>query len=205
MVSKLWRILVKVFGIIVLLGALIAVFIPPMLYYYYRRFIYTSTDVVPKEKSAVLVLGASVLSNETPSSALQERLDVAADLYKQDKVSSIIVSGASDENGFYNEPKAMKASLQKSGVPEALIVEDSEGNRTYESCYRAKHTFEMNNLIVISQGYHLPRALFLCRSLGVDATGVFSVGAFSTYYNRWYTVREVLAMYVAVWDIITTK
>jgi vancomycin permeability regulator SanA len=195
----------RAIGLLLLVAALIALFIPPMLYFYYRRDIYTSIDVVPKDAAVVVVLGAAVSGTEVPSNALQDRLDVATSLYKQDKVSSIIVTGTRDDDNYYDEPKAMKAALVKAGVAEDIIIEDPEGFRTFDSCRRLKDTFNVTKAIVVSQGYHLPRALFLCRSFGVEATGVYAIGSFSTYYSRWYTVREIIAMYVAVWDIATLK
>jgi vancomycin permeability regulator SanA len=205
MMGNMKRFVWKAIGVFLLVAGLIAVFIPPMLYFYYRRYVYTSVDVVPKEAAVVVVLGAAVSGTDTPSNALQDRLDVATSLYKQDKVSSIIVTGTRDDDNYYDEPKAMKAALVKAGVSEDIIVEDPEGFRTFASCRRLKDTFNVSKVIVVSQGYHLPRALFLCRSLGIEATGVYAVGSFSTYYSRWYTVREIMAMYVAVWDIATLK
>jgi vancomycin permeability regulator SanA len=201
MISRILKIIGKVVVAVLVVAFLLMLFIPPILYFYYRRFIYKSVEVVTEGQHTLLVLGAGLWGGDTPSHALQDRLDVAVKLSNNQKVGQIIVSGAEDSE-FYDEPKVMKETLVKLGVSDSLIIEDDEGNRTYESCYRAKYVYNKSEVVIISQGYHLPRALFLCRSMGIDALGVYSTGNFSTYYSRWYTVREVAAMYVAVWDII---
>lgn len=179
---------------------IVLLLIPPIQYYYFRRFVYVNVDSVPKEQFKVVVLGASVRDNEYPSNALQERLDTAVDLYNAGNVSEIVVSGSTDGE-TYDEPKVMKTALVKAGVPENLIVEDGKGYRTFDSCKNIRQLYKTEKVIIVSQGFHLPRALFLCRSMGINAEGVYSTGAFSTYYSRWYTVREVLAMYLAVWNV----
>lgn len=179
----------------------ILLLIPPILYFVYRRYVYISTDSVPNNQGYALVLGAAVSDEDTPSSALQDRLDAARELYVKGKVDKILVSGSRNSE-FYDEPKAMKNALVKVGVPEDAIIEDGEGYHTADSCRRAKEVYGLSKVIVVSQGFHLPRALFLCRSFGIEATGVYATGNFSTYYSRWYTVREVLAMYLAVFDVL---
>jgi SanA protein len=198
--SRFIKVIAKILGVIVVLGAIVLLAIPPLLYFYYRRYIYVSVDAVGGSHPTGMVLGAAVYPGGTPSSALRERLDTAIELYKAGKIEKILVSGAHDVG--YDEPRAMKTALVESGIPPEAIIEDNLGLRTYDSCRRARSEFEITELLVISQGFHLPRALFLCRSFGIQASGVYSVGPFSTYYNRWYTVREVMAMYVAVWDVL---
>lgn len=200
--NRFFRAVVKIFGIVVVLSAIVLLAIPPLLYFYYRRYIYVSVEAVGETHKTGMVLGAAVYPGGTPSSALRERLDTAIELYKSGKIERILVSGAHDVG--YDEPRAMKIALVESGIPPEAVIEDNLGLRTFDSCRRAKSEFEISELLVISQGFHLPRALFLCRSMGIQASGVYSVGPFSTYYNRWYTIREVGAMYVAVWDVLLT-
>lgn len=200
--KKVFLWIVKIVGIVCVLGLLILLAIPPTLYYHYRRYVFTSVDAVDRNPKVGMVLGAAVYKDGAPSSALRERLDTAVALYKEGKLEKILVSG-SHEGSVYDEPKAMKAVLVESGVPTEAIIEDNWGFRTFDSCRRAKSEFQFNELLVVSQGFHLPRALFLCRSVGINAYGVYSVGPFSTYYSRWYTVREIGAMYKAVWDVIS--
>lgn len=175
---------------------------PIFVYYNYRRFVYVDTESVELTDIAI-VFGASAYSLEEASPPLQERLETAAKIYKGGKIKKIIVSG-NKESPFYNEPLTMVNTLVKLGVDGNDIVEDFAGYRTYDTCVRAKKVFGVNKALLISQGYHLPRAIFICKSVGIDATGVYSSGDFSTYYNRWYSIREILAIYNAFVDIYIT-
>lgn len=110
----------------------------------------------------------------------------------------------SGDNRFveYNEPEAMRQYAVSLGVPNEAIVLDYAGRRTFDTCYRAKEIFQVDSAILITQGFHLPRALFLCNSFGVDAVGV---EADKSYYLKrlrlvWY-IRETLATTQAVWDV----
>ena len=201
MVRQIFRAVLKIVGVLAVMAVIILLAIPPVLYFYYRRFVYTSIEAVTDQPIDIMVLGAGLGPDASPSNALQERLNAAVQLYEKKNVKTILVSGAKDSE-YYNEPKAMKAELVKAGIPEEKIIEDGGGYRTYDSCNRAKNEYKYNSLVVVSQGFHLPRALFLCKALGIQATGVFSTGSFSTYYSRQYTIREIAAMYVAVWDVM---
>jgi len=192
----------KTFSIFLFIISFVLLLIPPALYYRFRKDIFISIEDVPVETHTLLVLGAGIRANKEPSAALQDRLDAAYLLYKDNKVERIIVSGARDSI-YYDEPKVMKEELVSKGVPENIITEDPKGTRTYESCRRLSQHFKISKVVILSQGFHLPRALYLCSSFGVESTGVYATGPFSTYYSRWYTIREVLAMYRAVWDIVT--
>lgn len=197
--------LAKIIGVIGLLTIIFLVSIPPLLYYNYRQKIFVSVTSIPRSiPQTVMVLGAAVYPNDTPSNALQDRLEMAHSLYKHGNVEKILVSGAKDE-GIYNEPRAMKATLVELGVPAEIIWEDDGGSRTFESCRRAKEDFGFDSLLVVSQGFHLPRALFLCEQIGLRVAGIYATGAFSESHSDYYTVREIAAMYLAVWDIIRYK
>lgn len=117
-----------------------------------------------------LVLGAG-LRNGKPTPYLAYRLDVAVELWKAGKIKAVIVSGDNRTHG-YDEPTAMADYLVQHGVPENRIVGDFAGRDTYGSCVRADKIFGVESLIVISQSYHLPRAVALCRAVGIDTTGV---------------------------------
>ncbi len=118
-----------------------------------------------------LVLGAQVYPNGSPSPYLKARLDLAKQLYDAGKVRAILVSG---DNGThrYNEPDAMRRYLIAAGVPQRQVVADYAGFDTYASCRRADRVFGVRELIVVTQTYHLPRAVTTCRALGLDASGV---------------------------------
>ena len=103
----------------------------------------------------------------------------------------------------YNEPDAMKAYAVAQGVPAADIQPDYGGRRTYDSCYRAKAIFQVESAIIVTQGFHLARALFLCNELGVPAVGV--VADRRPYDPRsvaWSETRELPAALFAVIDVL---
>ncbi|BCB91234.1 SanA/YdcF family protein [Phytohabitans suffuscus] len=129
-----------------------------------------SAEEVPPAPVA-LVLGARVYPDGTPSPFLAARLDVARRLLETGKVRAILVSG--DHMSWeYNEPGGMLRYLTAAGVPTGKVVLDHAGFDTYDSCARARRVFGVRQAIVVTQAFHLPRAVTLCRRLGVDATGV---------------------------------
>lgn len=157
----------------------------------------TKDDIVDEETAStanaetIIVLGASVLSDGTPSGILQARLDCAAQLYFDGAAPTIIVSGDNQED-TYNEVVAMKNYLIEKGVPSSAIFCDHLGVDTYSSMYRARNVFGVNSAIVVTQAYHLPRALFAAQGLGISAVGVDAGGG--PYANQdYYNMREIFA------------
>jgi vancomycin permeability regulator SanA len=128
---------------------------------------------------------------------LARRLDIAADLYHRATVDAVLVSGADEE------PTAMRTYLLGAGVPAAKIVMDAAGFRTWDSCVRAHEVFGVRSAIVVTQEFHLPRAVALCRAAGIDAAGV---GDRSLQARRVATVygwlREVPAAVKALGDTL---
>lgn len=165
--------------------------------WYYTRQIHSPTSV-PTEQ-VVVVFGAAVYGNGRLSTVLRDRMDTAITLYKSDKVQKILVSG-DNQTEFYNEPGAMMAYAVQQGVPEEDIQADYGGRRTYDTCYRAHNIFQLQSAILVTQSFHLPRAIFTCRRLGLDATGV-SADLRPYRGMRWYEFRETLATLYALWDI----
>lgn len=154
------------------------------------------------EKSRVaIVFGAGLQRDGTPSPVLKDRVAAAVKLYFDGKVDKLLMSG---DNRFvdYNEPGAMKAYAISLGVPEADIVLDYAGRRTYDTCYRAAHIFGVEEAILVTQRYHLPRALFTCNGLGLPAVGVPADMQYYRKYSRlvWNT-RELPATLVALWQV----
>lgn len=152
-----------------------------------------------------IVFGAGLNRDGSPGAVLRDRVSTAADLYFNGKVQKLLMSG---DNRFvdYNEPGAMQAYAIELGVPEADIVLDYAGRRTYDTCYRAQNIFGIQQALLITQAYHLPRALITCRSLGLDAMGIV---ADQREYNpvsftRW-RIREVPATMVAFWDLYIAR
>ena len=157
----------------------------------YRGQIYQPAEA-PAERVAV-VFGAGLLRNGQPTAVLYDRVAAAAELYHLGKVDKLLLSG---DNRFvnYNEPGAMRQAALGLGVPDSALVLDYAGRRTYDTCYRAKAIFGLQRAVLVTQAFHLPRALFLCQALGLEAVGV---SADRRTYRRsslaWWSLRETLA------------
>lgn len=151
-----------------------------------------------------MVLGASVHDGQ-PSPFLAGRLDVAADLFERGKVKAILVSG-DNADASYDEPTVMKDYLVSKGIPADQIVRDPAGFDTYDSCVRARDVFGVTRLVVVTQDYHLPRAVAVCRAVGLEAQGAGDRTArdFPQTWRRGL-IREVAANWKAVWDIISQR
>lgn len=145
---------------------------------------------------AALVLGASIVRGE-PSPILAERLDTAIALYRAGTVKKILVSGDNGES-TYDEVSVMLAYVRAHGVPDKDIFFDRAGFDTYSSMYRARHVFGANHVIIPTQDFHLPRAVFLAQSMGLDAQGVVA----GTGGGMWDYLREVPATVKAVLDVL---
>jgi SanA protein len=110
----------------------------------------------------------------------------------------------SGDNRFenYNEPAAMKEAAIKRGVPEADIVEDFAGRRTYDTCYRAKEIFGVERAVLVTQQYHLNRALYLCQNMGIDSYGISADRRqYPKSDKNWWTFRENIAIVGAWFDM----
>jgi vancomycin permeability regulator SanA len=153
-------------------------------------------------RPVALVLGAGLRTDGRPGALLARRLDIAAQLYHRGTVDAVLVSGDNRRPG-YNEPAAMRDHLLAAGVPGEKIVPDYAGLRTWDSCVRAREVFGVSSAIVVTQNFHLPRAVALCQTAGIDAQGV---GDPSMQARRVATVygylRELPAAVKAVGDAL---
>lgn len=143
-----------------------------------------------------LVLGTSPIGPEGgPNVYFVNRLDAAAALWKARKVKYFIVSGST------NEPDAMRAGLVERGVPAAVIYRDPEGFRTWDSVVRARDVFGQKRLVIVSQRFHLSRALFLARHLGIEAWGLEARDVNSPYsvFTELRRFPSALRAYLDVW------
>ncbi|WP_230859991.1 SanA/YdcF family protein [Actinoplanes aureus] len=152
-----------------------------------------------------LVLGAQVLPGGQPSAFLAARLETARQLYRAGKVKAILVSG-DHADWDYDEPGAMLVWLVARGVPASQVILDHAGFDTYDSCSRAHRIFGVNRAIVVTQDFHLQRAVALCRTLGVDATGVGD-DSVRVYRPQWLRgeVREHGAALKAALDVLSQR
>ena len=162
---------------------------------------YRSSAQIPHEDVAI-VFGAGLSANGTPSPMLAERVESAVKLYQQGRIHKLLMTG-DNSTISYNEVVAMKQFAHDLGVPIQDITLDYAGFSTYESCYRAHRVFDVHRAVVITQNYHLPRAVYTCRQLGVNAVGLGTPDR-EVYGLRGiipYLLREMLANVKALSDI----
>ncbi|HEV8156962.1 MAG TPA: ElyC/SanA/YdcF family protein [Gaiellales bacterium] len=166
----------------------------------------TSDPADVSHHQVALVLGAGLTRNGTPTWFLADRLDAAIRLYRTGKVDGLLMSG-DNHTTSHDEPTAMRTYAIAHGVPAAAITLDYAGFDTYDSCYRARHIFGVQSAVVVTQSYHAPRAVYLCRSVGVDADAltVPDWGRVPAAKMAHYQAREVLADVKAVWDADVTN
>jgi vancomycin permeability regulator SanA len=164
--------------------------------------LHSGTDGV-RPAPVAIVLGAGVDGNGNPSSFLAERLQVAAELYRVGRVRALLMSGDNSRTD-YDEVGTMAAQAQRLGVPATAIVQDHAGFDTYSSCYRARSVWGISRAVVVTQPFHLARAVWTCREVGVDAQGAATANddTSSTWYG-W--LREVPAIDKAVIDVIQNR
>lgn len=161
--------------------------------------IYDYDDPALPENRAALVFGAGLNRGGGPSAILYDRVATAADLYSAGKVTKLLMSGDnSTEN--YNEVEAMRRAAVELGVPDDDIVLDYAGFNSWDSCYRARDIFGLDSATLVTQRFHLPRAVFTCRHLGIDAVGVTADRQpYRTGYNE---LREYVALAGTAWRIL---
>jgi len=171
--------------------------------------LYTSlhyqASIYPEQEApaapVAIVFGAGLQRNGRPSVILRNRVATAAQLYQLGKVKTLLLSG---DNRFidYNEPEAMRVYGLTLGIPNSAMVLDYAGRRTYDTCLRAKTIFGVTQALLVTQRYHLDRALFTCDSLGLKVQGVAADR--DPYPARWlayWSLREIPATAQAFWDL----
>jgi SanA protein len=155
-----------------------------------KEFIVVPNDV--SKADAILVLGAYVTPDGTVSPMLNDRLTVAQEIYQSGKAKKVIVSGDHGRKD-YDEVNAMKKFLMERGISDQDIFMDHAGFSTYESLYRARDIFQTKKLIIVTQEYHLLRAVFIARELGIEAYGVASdIQNYGPVMVQ-YQIREIAA------------
>jgi SanA protein len=183
---------------------LLAVFLPRLItaVYSWKR-IYTVNNA-PTERVAI-VFGAGLTRGGYPTAVLRDRVETAAQLYFAGKVEKLLMSG-DNRSDNYNEPGAMSQYALSLGIPADAIVLDYAGRRTYDTCYRSKAIFGLNSALLVTQQFHLPRALFLCNALGIQALGVEAnnLHYFPLLLLIW-NIREQLATIGAFMDVYISR
>ena len=191
--------ILKILFVFAVLGLLILIISRLVTGLYARPKTYTASAVPPRR--AAIVFGAGLQRDGSATTILRDRVAAAADLYFSGRVQKLLMSG---DNRFvdYNEPAAMREYALQLGVPDEAIVLDYAGRRTYDTCYRAKAIFRLTEAILVTQSFHLPRALYTCNKLGLDAVGV---DADRQLYRKvsmlYWNLRELVATAAALWDL----
>ncbi len=184
-------------------AVLIAACIPALHYVFllfnYKNDIHSTTDKIPAAFTAI-VFGAGLKKDGTPSTILADRVAGAVALFKANKATTFLLSG-DNHTTTHDEPEAMKKILMDNGVPVDKIFLDYAGFDTYSTLYRAKTVFKATDVILVSQKYHLTRALYIANNLGIKATG-FSTNKRLYKGRKWYFFREIFATAKASLDCL---
>lgn len=191
---------------LVLLGLLISLLVIPLTATAYIGLMtngvrYIKPEEVPQERLA-MVFGAGILANGKPTPMLADRVEAAVKLYQIGRVQKLLMTGDNSKVS-YNEVRSMQQYAHDLGVPMKNIVLDYAGFSTYESCYRAHQIFGLHKAVVVTQNYHLPRAIYTCRRFGLDTVGLGTPDI--EIYGLWgmipYLRREMLANVKALWEV----
>jgi vancomycin permeability regulator SanA len=201
--KRLVKMFIYAFLILIFLGG--AFLVLPRLFtsLYAKQRMFDVSDA-PKGRVAI-VFGAGLWRDGSPTPVLRDRVATAAELYFTGKAEKLLMSG---DNQFdhYNEPSAMRAYAISLGVPEEAIILDFAGRRTYDTCYRARDIFGVQEALLVTQRFHLPRAIYICNQLGVSGEGVL---ANQRIYRRrsltYWNLRELAATLVAMWEVNITR
>lgn len=164
--------------------------------------VYLDAKKVPA-RPVGLVLGTSPGFHGVPNAFFERRLDAAAALYRAGKVRCLLVSGDHGSR-YYNEVEAMQKGLVKRGVPAEKIALDHAGFRTLDSLVRAKKVFDIDQAVIVTDGFHLPRALYLAGQNGIDAVGLSSVPLTAPAARR-PAIREIGARALMMIDVLTHR
>jgi len=190
-ISRIRKILTGA-GCIAAVCAAFALIISAGMVCFERNRILTPDEVAErKDTDCILVLGCAVYGRDVPSQMLADRLKRGVELYDMGAAPKLLMSG---DHGsvYYNEVGTMKDYAVQAGVPSSDVFTDHAGFSTYDSMYRARDIFRARKIIIVTQRYHLYRALFIARALGLDAYGVSS--DYQTYAGQSYReVREIAA------------
>lgn len=170
---------------------------------YARSRVYTVRSI--PAKPVAIVFGAGLWRDGSPTPVLRDRVATAAELYFQGKVGKLLMSGDNIQED-YNEPGAMREYAIHLGVPAEDIVLDYAGRRTYDTCFRAREIFHLSDVILVTQRFHLPRAIYTCNALRVSAVGVEADQR--EYRPRsvvFWSLRELVATLAALWDVHVSR
>lgn len=162
-----------------------------------KFFIYKNTKDTPVVQTA-LILGAGISKEGELSPIFKSRVDKGLELYKIKKVGKILVSG-DNSTIYHNEVNPVRNYLLEKGMPDQDIFLDHAGFDTYSTMYRARAIFQVSSIIIVTQSFHLPRAVFIARSLGINAYGIYTDEESTPIKNY---IREIFANEKAVFNLM---
>lgn len=192
------------FALILSLLVLFGLLFPKLIVWLFASPRIFTKEGVPAGRVAI-VFGAGLRYDGTPTAILRDRVQTAVQLYQLGKVNKLLMSG-DNRVVDYNEPEAMRQYALGLGIPDEDIVLDYAGRRTYDTCYRASAIFQVNTAVLVTQDFHLPRAIFLCNWFGVESVGVESNNNYYRKISRFiWNTRELFATSQAVWDVYALK
>lgn len=203
MLKRIFRFLGRTMLLTAALG-LLGLLLPRLVTMLYAWNKIHSLETAPSKRVAI-IFGAGLRWDGSPTAILRDRVETGANLYFGGKVEKLLMSG-DNRVVEYNEPEAMRQYAVSLGIPDDAIVLDYAGRRTYDTCYRAKAIFGVDSALLVTQKFHLPRALFLCNALGVESVGV---EANNNYYLKRslliWNIREQFATLSAFLDVFVEK
>ena len=168
--------------------------------YQFNDRIYNNTDSLDKVSDYVIVFGAGLRAGNKPSDILADRITTAVNLYKAGKGNKIVMSGDSvDDN--HDEVEAMSTYAEALGVRKEDILKDEKGYDTYSTCWRAKNVFGISKATLVTQEYHMNRALYICNSVGINSYGVTS--DLNIYKDiKKFKIRESFAFLKSFFEVL---
>lgn len=199
MLKRIEKMFLTIFTILVVLGLLVLIVPRIVTGVCARGKVYAASEI--QTRRVAIVFGAGLWRDGSPTPILIDRVTAAANLFFAGKVEKLLMSG---DNRFvdYNEPEAMRQLALSLGVPDDAVVLDYAGRRTYDTCYRAQAIFGVTEAILVTQAFHMPRAIYLCNHLGVDSLGVESdLRLYRKSSMLTWNLRELLATTAALWDV----
>lgn len=182
------------------LGVAVSALLVPRLTLVRRYASQIFTPAAAPGQPIAIVFGAGLRRDGTPTLVLADRVATAASLYREGKIQALLLSG-STHGARYDEAEAMRTLALRLGVPSEAILLDKQGNRTLDTCLRARQAFGIHSALLVTQRFHLPRALVLCEALGMQAAGVQAdLSRYSTRARWFWEIREFPASIVALVD-----
>lgn len=195
----LWIVLVPVLAVIaVILGCHVAMLCAS------RGRMYSDLEKIPHRETGLLLGTNPKGRTGRPNQFFLRRIDAAVAIYEAGKIDRLIITGARIDS-TYDEPEAMRQALLSRGLPDSLLIIDSEGYHTIESIIRAKSVFDVDSVTIISQRFHNERALFMAKHNGLDAIAYNAATTSSRRWRIFMAIRECASRVKAVFEVIKHK